>query len=139
MAKQVVESNEQQTKTDTETETIPREQWITFLENFTRENRGAHARLEVIGTGLGYQVETENKPLQGVSTDVTHGEYNVWITFASTPSEHITHSVPNATVIRTIPPKGSSGAVLNIEARDGSRTLLELSMPGEFELPPPEQ
>jgi hypothetical protein len=138
VAKQVVESNEQQNKTDTDTLTIPREQWVTFLDNFTRENRGAHARLEVIATGLGAQVEAEDKPLEGVSADVTQGESNVWITFASTPSDHVAHRIPNATGIRAIPPQGRSGAVLEIEARDGSRTLLELSRPEEFELPPPE-
>lgn len=139
MAKQVVESNEQQNKADTETLTIPREQWLTFLDIFTRENRGAHARLEVIATGLGAQVEAEDKPLEGVSADVTQGESNVWITFASTPSDHVTHRIPNATGIRAIPPKGRSGAVLEVEAGDGSRTLLELSRPEEFELPPPEK
>jgi hypothetical protein len=138
MAKQVVESGEQQPATHVQTETIPREKWAPFLDEFTRENRGAHARLEVIGTGLGYQVETEDKPFEGVSADIKDGEHNVWITFASTSSDHMTHGVQNVTVIRVIPPRGRFGAVLDIEAADGSRTLLELSRPEDFELPAPE-
>src|ERR1700722_12740600 len=46
------------------TQEIPFEQWIPFLAGFTRENRGAHARLEIIGADcdVGFQVETEIDP-----------------------------------------------------------------------------
>jgi hypothetical protein len=36
------------------------DEWIPILAQFTRENRGAHARLEIIGGDIRYQVETEN-------------------------------------------------------------------------------
>jgi hypothetical protein len=46
---------------------IEPDRWIPFLAEFTRENRGAHARLEVLAADQGYQVETENPPFDGVS------------------------------------------------------------------------
>jgi len=40
-----------------------------FLADFTRNNRGAHARLEVLGLDVGYQVETDNRPFDGIAAD----------------------------------------------------------------------
>ena len=118
------------------TQEIAPEQWIAFFAEFTRQHRGAHARLEVLGTGVGYQVETEGRPFDGVSTDVKDGERAVWITFGSTPDDHLAHGVHNVTVARVLPPIGQSGAVLEVEARDGTRTVLELTRPEAYALPP---
>ena len=119
------------------TQEIAPEQWIVFFAEFTRQHRGAHARLDVLGTDVGYQVETENRPFDGVSTDVKDGERNVWITFGSTPDDHLTHGVHSVTVIRVLPPIGESGAVVEVESKDGTRTVLELTRPEAFALPPP--
>jgi hypothetical protein len=115
---------------------IAEDQWITFFAEFTRDHRGAHARLEVLGADVGYQVETENRPFDGVSTDVKDGEHAVWITFGSTPADHLTHGVQSVTAIRLRPPAGEAGAALEVEAKDGTRTVLELSRPEAFALPP---
>jgi hypothetical protein len=40
----------QATQPQPSTRTIAENQWIPFLADFTRENRGGHARLEVLGT-----------------------------------------------------------------------------------------
>ena len=68
-----------------QTEEVSPEQWIPFLADFTRENRGAHARLTIIGAeaDMGAQVETENRPFDGVSADVKDRERTVWITFGT--------------------------------------------------------
>ncbi len=84
---------------------IHQEQWIPFLAEFTRENRGAHARLEIIGadSDVGFQVETENRPFDGVSADIKDGERTVWITFGSTTTDHLSHGVHGAVAIRMLP------------------------------------
>ncbi|HXA65148.1 MAG TPA: DUF5335 family protein [Bryobacteraceae bacterium] len=115
---------------------LDRAQWITFLAQFTRENRGAHARLDVLGPGVGYQVETEDRPFDGIGADVKDGEDTVWIYFGSTPDDHLAHSIQNATAIRVRPPVGRMGAAVLIEAQDGTKTLLELSRPEDYALPP---
>jgi hypothetical protein len=73
---------------------------IPFLADFTRKNRGAHARLEVLGPDVGYQVETENRPFDGIVPDVKDGEDAVWIIFGSTPEQHLTHGLYGVTGIR---------------------------------------
>jgi hypothetical protein len=120
----------------TDTVTIGRDQWIPFLADFTRDNRGAHARLDVLGPDVGYQVETEDRPFDGIASDTKDGEDAVWITFGSTPDQHLTHGVHGVTVIRIRPAVGLQGAAVLIEARDGTKTLLELSRPEDYELPP---
>jgi Family of unknown function (DUF5335) len=105
---------------------------------FTKENRGAHARLDVVGAGtdVGYQVETEDRPFDGISADIKDRERTVWITFGDTASDHITHGIHNATVIRALAETEETGPVLEVEAGDGTKTILELSKPEAYELPP---
>ena len=115
---------------------VDRAEWSPFLAEFTRENRGAHARLEVMGGEVGYQVETEDRPFDGIGADYKDNENRVWIYFGSTPDDHLAHSIQNVTAIRVRLPAGLFGAAVLIEAADGSKTLLELSLPQEYALPP---
>jgi Family of unknown function (DUF5335) len=98
-------------------EKISQDRWIQFLDDFTRENRGAHARVEIIGANaeVGYQVETENRPFDGVSADIKDGESAVWITFGSTTEDHITHGILQATAIHASPATDKRGAMLEVE------------------------
>ena len=41
-----------------------------------------------------------------------------------------------AGLIRALPPSGLRGAVLEVEAQDGAKTVLTLSWPEEYALPP---
>src|SRR5437016_3608344 len=101
MAKQRIESKGQRAQArQPVTQEITSDRWIAFFAEFTRENRGAHARIEVLGADLGYQVETEDRPFDGISTDIKDGERTVWMTFASTPDDHMTHGVHNAAAVR---------------------------------------
>jgi hypothetical protein len=59
---------------------------MAFSADFTRENRGAHAVVEVLGPDVGYNVQTEDRPFDGIAADVKDGEDTVWITFGSTPA-----------------------------------------------------
>jgi hypothetical protein len=115
---------------------LEKHQWIAFLAEFTRRNRGAHARLEVLDPDIGYQIEAIDRTFDGVSVDVKDGEKNLWITLGSSPSDHHTHGIQNVTTIRVLPPTKSAGAVVEVEAQDGTKTLLELTRPEDYALPP---
>jgi hypothetical protein len=118
--------------------TVPKGEWIVFLADFTRRNRGAHGRLEVLGGEIGYQVETEDRPFDGLAADVKDRENTVWISFGSTPADHLTHGVHGAVALYTLPASMSSGEVFAVEVADGSKTVLYLSRPEDFALPPAE-
>lgn len=115
---------------------VERAEWIDFLAQFTRDNRGAHAQLEVLGPEVGYQVETEDRPFDGIGADVKDGEDAIWITFGDTLEDHLTHGIQCVTALRVRPPAGKFGAAVLVEARDGTKTLLELSRPEDYALPP---
>ena len=120
----------------TDTITVVPDLRIPFLADFTRKNRGAHARLEVLGPAMGYQVETENRPFDGIVPDVKDGEDAVWIIFGSSPDQHLTHGVHGVIAIRVRLASALHGAAVLVEAQDGTKTLLELSRPEDYELPP---
>lgn len=115
---------------------IRREEWNEFLADFTRANRGAHAELEVLGLGGGRYVPTEDRPFDGMAADLKGGENIVWMYFGQDPDDRLTHSIQQATAIRVRFPEGGSGYAVEVDAQDGTRTLLELSLPQAFELPP---
>jgi hypothetical protein len=124
------------------TRTIPldtlldRVQWIDFLDRFTSDNRGAHGRVAVLGLDIGYQVEASDRIFVGIGADVKDGKSAVWITFGSTSDDHLTHGIQNVSAIRVLPRAGRSGAAVLIEARDSIQTLLELTCPEDYALPP---
>jgi hypothetical protein len=115
---------------------VQRPEWIEFLARFTRENRGAHARLEILALDIGDQVETDDRPFDGIGADVKDGEDAIWIAFSDTLEDHFTHGVQKVKTLRVRPATGKYGAAVLVEARDGTKTLLELSRPLDFALPP---
>jgi hypothetical protein len=131
MTKQAAKSRKQRPQSGA-TQDIDQDRWSMFLAEFTRENRGAHARLEVMGPDVGYQVQTEDRPFDGVSADTKDGECAVWISFGSTRQDHLTHGIQNVRAIRVRSPAGESGAAVEIIAQDGTTTLLELSRPEAY-------
>ncbi len=128
MAKQPI------TSPQADTQTITKDQWIPFLAEFTRENRGAHGRLEVLGAESDRYAE-EDRPFEGISSDIKDGEHRVWITLASTTEAHIAHSIPNVTGILARSSAPLLGPALEIVSKDGTRTLLQLALPEEHALP----
>ena len=111
------------------------EQWSAFLAQFTRENRGAHARLEMLHRENGHHVETHH-PFNGVSADVRDGSGSVWITFWSNTASHSARAIHGVTAIRALSAAGKRGAVLEVLSSDGSRTILELTHPEAYALAP---
>jgi len=118
------------------TQEIRLDQWIPFFAQFTREYRGAHARLDVFGPDVGYQVETEDRPFDGIAADVKDGARSVWITFGSKPADHLTHGVHDVSAVRLLRPAGPAGPALEIEVPDGTKSVLELTEPEAYALPP---
>jgi hypothetical protein len=117
------------------TQDIDKDRWGALLAEFTRQNRGAHARLEVMGPDIGYQVQTDDRPFDGVFADTKDGECAVWVTFGSSRQDHLTHGIQNVSAIRVRPPVGESGAALEIIAQDTTTTVLELSRPEAYAIP----
>lgn len=116
---------------------VPVEEWAVFMDEFTRDNRGAHGEIEILGAeDIPRIIEIEDRLFGGISVDHKDGEDTIWILFGADPDDSVSHSIVNATAVHAVPASGAQGAVLEIEAKDGTRTLLELTLPEEFALPP---
>lgn len=113
---------------------IERNRWLHFLDEFTRENRGAHARLLVIGPDAGARVEAEDRLFEGISADVKAGEHEVSITLGSSPDDHIERGIQSAKTIWLKPAAGEAGPTLEVASEDGTRTVLELTRAGDYRL-----
>ncbi len=113
-----------------ETREIPQSEWAGFFAEFTRENRGAHATVEIMGRDIGDQIQVSDQALDGVAADDKDGESRIWITFAGSGNDHLSHSVEDPVAVRV------HGTTLEIEDRDGVRTMLQLSGEGAYRLGP---
>jgi len=90
----------------------------------------------VLGPDIGYQVQTDDRPFDGIAADLKDGEHAVWISFGSTNKNHFTHGVQNVRAIRVRLPAGQSGPALEFTAQDGTSTVFELSARDAYALPP---
>jgi hypothetical protein len=53
-----------------------------------------------MGPDVAYQVQTDDRPFDGVSADTKDGECAVWVTFGSTKEDHLAHGIQNVSASR---------------------------------------
>ncbi|HYR77583.1 MAG TPA: DUF5335 family protein [Pyrinomonadaceae bacterium] len=106
---------------------IERDQWKTFLDEFSKRNRLRATRLEIVGE-LGDQEEEEYMPLVGVSFESkgsAAGSVVVILGGESTADErHLEHTISK--VQKIAPLVGVTGFEdgLGFEDQEGGKTLL---------------
>ena len=107
---------------------IQQEQWQTYLDDFSKRNLGRTADLQVLSEELGTQEEAEMLAFEGITLE-TKGSLasSVEIMLGGTGSadnRNLTHTVTQ--VRRIVPKTGVDGRedALEIEARDGAKTIL---------------
>ena len=106
---------------------IERNQWKTFLDDFSKRNQLRATRLEVVGE-LGDQEEEQFLPLLGVSYE-TKGDAagSVEIILGGETAadpRHMTHSVSNVERIAPLIAATGFEEGLGIEDKSGTKTLL---------------
>ncbi len=107
---------------------IQREQWQTYLDDFSKRNLGRSASLEILSEQLGTQNEAEMLPLEGISLagKGSHASSVEIMLGGSGPADdrNLTHTI---TQVKHIFPKiGVDGRedALEIESGDGGKTIL---------------
>jgi hypothetical protein len=103
---------------------IPRDQWVAFFNGFSARHEGWLVDVRIVGADIGAQPEFKQYPLLGISADLKDNEDFVNITVSKTPQDRDTHTVIGAT--RVWLKQGDNGAdeALEIEARDGTKTIV---------------
>ena len=114
----------------TRTEEIPQRDWVEYLDEFSREHQGEQVTVEVMAKEVGAQVEARDVPFQGISADLKRGgEHDVNIILGKEPNPPLTRIVPEARRIFVMSTDQGNDQALEIEAADGSRTLVRFSLP----------
>ena len=107
------------------TRLIPRAEWFTFFEGFTREHSGWPTTVWLLGTHIGAQVQARELPLGGVVGD----SLAICIHLGGMPGKNLDHPVatPVSVWLETSDEDGLSA--LGINSADGTTTLLEFRSP----------
>ena len=112
------------------TKEIPREEWGTFFDNFSREHEGWLATLEILGAEIGAQVEERELPLKGIVDEWDEVEGSeIMIMVGTKPDDHITHRIGNATQVSLEQTDDGTDAALAIKSADGTTSLLRFRKP----------
>jgi hypothetical protein len=104
---------------------IVREEWVSLLDEFTRQFSGSTARLEVVGRGGSQQVIAEALPFDGISADLKDGEDSVSVILLAKDGSALNHIVDGVTRMQVDELNGNV-ARIEIGAEGGTTTVLSL-------------
>src|SRR5881394_2228549 len=80
------------------TQEIPRQEWKSFFDSFSRQHEGWLATLEVLVSDVGAQEEAHELPLEGVSVaSNTNQTETIAISMGRTLEDHISHTIVKPT------------------------------------------
>ena len=106
---------------------IPREEWVEFLDSFSRQHEGWLVTVEVLGEEIGAQVEAAELPLEGITAELKgSAEDSISITVGLTPAERVTRNITAPTHVRIEQAENGADMALQIEAADEAMTLVRL-------------
>jgi hypothetical protein len=117
------------------TQEIPRDEWTTFFDRFSRQHEGWLATLEVFAADIGAQQEARDLPLEGISaTSRDSAPETIAISLGKTSEEHVTHTITRPTRIWVEQTSEGANAALEIESADKIKTLLRFrsALPAEM-------
>jgi len=109
------------------TRNIPRDEWCSELDSFSRQHEGWIVNVEVSGSDGTRQTEARELPLVGVSCDAPTRD-RVDIMVGDRPGSHVTHIVKPIDVALETTDAGAERG-LRIRAADGSTTTVEFRSP----------
>jgi hypothetical protein len=115
------------------TKEIPREQWVRFFNDFSKQHTGWIVTLELTSLALGDQEESTRLPLVGISADVKDRESRIVITVGDRPNAHLTRIVNTPQHVWLKEPEEVGHETIAIESEGGLTTLVR------FQHIPPEE
>ena len=113
-------------KTMMNTLEIPRERWLSFLNAFSVEHDGWLVSTEVLDPNLGAQPTATDLPLVGIIADRAESGLpkTVTILLGESQERHVAHAVACPTHLRVEQTQEGADVALQIEAEDGTTTIL---------------
>ncbi len=113
-----------------QTREIPRDQWLSFCDGFSRQHQGWLVNLEVTQDGQKAQPEARELPLGSIAASLKHGDDNtISIILDKGSNQYLTHNISNTKRILLEKTDQGADTGLRIEAADGTQALLQLRSP----------
>jgi len=110
------------------TREIPRDQWVTFFDDFSRLHRGRNVSAETLGADIGAQEEVRELPLVGISAGLKGpGRDTISIILGDVPEKHITDTISAPSQVRLEQAEDGTPEVLQIESADGLTRLVRFT------------
>jgi hypothetical protein len=108
-----------------ETREIPRNEWRSFFDIFSRQHEGWLATLEIFGQENDAQQEPREVPLKGITLTSVVGESEALaLNLGKTPEDHVKHTVIEPTHVRLAQTPEGANAALEIDSADETKTVL---------------
>jgi Family of unknown function (DUF5335) len=107
-----------------QTRDIPREQWVRFFDDFSKNHEGWIVTLEVLGSDIGDQEEADRLPLVGISADLKAREDRLEIIVGGRPDADVTRFIERPKHVWVKEPRIPGDEAIEIESEDGIKTLL---------------
>lgn len=110
------------------TNQVPRSDWKSFLDDYTKQNAGKKATVELYGQGV-YASNEEAKalPFTGVTYEEKGSDsHAVRVLLGDSAKDHLTHEIPAPTQVWTRSRDEGDGEMLEIHGGDGQRLILKL-------------
>jgi hypothetical protein len=109
------------------THEIAQSEWTAFLDAFSKEHQGLTATVLVVSPDVGAQEAAQGLPFVGISADRKgSAKDSITILLGTEADDHAEHRVASATHVWVKADGESPNDTLEIEAGDGSKTILQL-------------
>jgi hypothetical protein len=112
-----------------QTHEIARQEWLRTFDDISAAHAGDRVSVEVLSSRAGAQPEVVEFPLARLSYDRRNGRSAVAITMARGNRRHLTQIIENLTRVFVDRGAAAGETVLQLEARDGTKTLVRLRPP----------
>ena len=103
---------------------IPRSEWGSFLRGFSQGHEDWLVTLRIVSPDLGSLVQARDLPLEGIVAD-PEGSGPISIHLGRDPERNLEHEVPHPTHVWVGLSDQGTEAGIEIESRDGTRTIAE--------------
>jgi hypothetical protein len=107
------------------TQEIPRDEWTSFFDTFSRQHEERLVTVEVLASDIGAQTEARELPLAGITATLKGSEPDsISIIVGDALEGRLTHTITGPMRVWLERTAEGANAALEIEAADGAKTLL---------------
>ena len=108
---------------------IKKEKWEGFFESLSKRRYEWKTRIEVLNPDMGDQTLTEGLPLNGITVETKVDRVSIDVSVGENTEAHHTHTIKDPLRIAFLAAGNDHGDVIDIEEKDGTKTLITFIEP----------